>query len=474
MTRLPTIALLIAATLLGGCAQRDNLERILEKGQLRVVSRNSPTTWYDDKNGQTGFEYTLAGMFADELGVELVMVPAYSLPDIFVRLRRNDADLAAAGLLSDDLNAEFPRSEAYAVNQPEIVYRSGSRKPREPADMVGLKLVTLAGSVHSRYLDKLHDAGEDKLSWREIDAADSTELLDLVNTGKADIATVSSSEFEVQKGLYPRLRKAFDLGPPRDLVWYLRPDGDNTRLLERVNGFLAAMQQDGRLAALREQQFSLGQRVARIGSHTFTRKMRETLPEYRELIRQVASEYKMDWHLLAAMAYQESHWEPTAQSPTGVRGMMMLTEPTAEEMGVDDRLDPAQSLRGGTRYLKNIIRRLPQDIAEPDRTYMALAAYNIGRAHLEDARVLTERQGGDPHIWSDVMSRLPLLQNSKYYNDLKHGYARGQEAVTYVQNIRHYRSILEWEDITSNKPTPPANVADYLPAFLKGAKLRAL
>jgi len=188
----------------------------------------------------------------------------------------------------------------------------------------------------------------------------------------------------------------------------------------------------------------------------------------------VAAEYQMDWHLLAAVAYQESYWNPLATSPTGVRGMMMLTLPTAREMGVDDRLDAAQSLRGGARYLKNIKRRLPGDIHEPDRTWLALAAYNIGMGHLEDARVITERQGGDPHLWRDVIKALPLLQKSKHFQNTRYGYARGLEAATYVQNIRHYYSILEWQDIPENKALPPMRAEDYLPAAVSNVSLLAL
>ena len=147
---------------------------------------------------------------------------------------------------------------------------------------------------------------------------------------------------------------------------------------------------------------------------------------------------------------------------------------TAREVGVSDRLDAGQSLRGGARYFKQLKRRLPDDIYEPDRTYMALAAYNIGRGHLEDARLLTDRQGRDPHLWSDVMERLPQLQNSRYYQTVRHGYARGNEAVTYVQNIRHYQGILEWQDIARNKPLPPIETEQYLPEILETISLKAL
>ena len=154
--------------------------------------------------------------------------------------------------------------------------------------------------------------------------------------------------------------------------------------------------------------------------------------------------------------------------------MMMLTLPTAREMGVKDRLDPLQSLRGGARYLKNIKRRLPQRITEPDLTWFALAAYNIGMGHLEDARVITQRRGGNPDVWADVNQRLPLLQQSKYYESVRHGYARGSEPVNYVKNIQHYYNILQLHDIARNKPLPPVQTDDYLPAPVRGGKFTAL
>ena len=220
------------------------------------------------------------------------------------------------------------------------------------------------------------------------------------------------------------------------MVWYLAPGIDNTHLMIFINDFLERLNSDGTMARLREEHFGHTDGVSRISAHVFTQNMRQTLPLYRRLIRQVATEYQMDWHLLAAMAYQESRWDPNATSPTGVRGMMMLTKPTARELGVENRLDVTQSLRGGARYLKDLKRRLPKRLQEPDRTWMALAAYNIGLGHLEDARVLTERQGGNPrsvagcdaedyrfykspsttkkHVTATLVERKPLLWYRTY------------------------------------------------------------
>ena len=467
-----TLALLL---LLPGCARQDSLQHIQSSGKLTVVTRNSPTTYYQDKEGATGYEYALAGLLAEELGVELKIKTAFNLDEIFQRLQRGEADVAAAGLtLTGQREARYPHSAPYYQLTPQVVYVAGTYRPRRVGDLVDMSIVVLAGSSHAESLHALREGGMSGLDWREIPGADSMELLELVDSGEAQLAIIDSNEFSVQQSLYPRLKVAFDLGSQQDMVWYLAPDADNRRLQARIDQFIERLRADGTLESLREEYFGHTAGVSRISSHTFTRNMRRALPPYRDLIREVAEEYQMDWHLLAAIAYQESHWNPEAASPTGVRGMMMLTLPTAREMGVANRLDPGQSLRGGARYFKNIKRRLPKDIYEPDRTWLALAAYNIGMGHLEDARVMTERQGGDPHLWRDVMERLPLLQKIKYYQNTRYGYARGVEAANYVQNIRHYYSILEWQDIPDTKPLPPMRAGDYLPRVVKKLDLRAL
>lgn len=469
------IVLLAALPVLQGCEQTDSLDAIQASGELKVVSRNSPTTFFIGKSGPSGFEYDLAGLLAKDLGVTLDMEPAFSLSSIFHQLRRNEVNLAAAGLtLTDDRASQFPHSVPYFTTTPQVVYVAGTYRPRKIADMAGMRTVALAGSSHAEMLRGLQESEYPELAWDEIEEVDTMELLEMLKSGEAQLAIIDSTEFKVQQTLYPRLKVAFNLGAEQALVWYLPPNIDNARLLARINAFIEQRQADGTLTRLRELHFGHTRGISRIGSHTFLRKMHRSLPPYRSLIKQVANEYQLDWHLLAAIAYQESHWNPTATSPTGVRGMMMLTQTTAREMGVKNRLNPAQSLRGGARYFKNIERRIPKRIPKPDRIWMALAAYNVGMGHLEDARKLTEGQGGNPDRWRDVMERLPLLQKSKYYKHLRFGYARGQEAVTYVQNIRHYYSILEWQDIPGKQQSAPVDPQQYLPESLRGVRFRAL
>uniref|UniRef100_UPI003567924A transglycosylase SLT domain-containing protein n=1 Tax=Neptunomonas sp. TaxID=1971898 RepID=UPI003567924A len=156
-------------------------------------------------------------------------------------------------------------------------------------------------------------------------------------------------------------------------------------------------------------------------------------------------ETDIDWMLLAAVAYQESHWKADAVSPTGVKGIMMLTNAAAKEVNVMDRTDPIQSVIGGAQYLLNVKGKIPDRIPEPDHTWFALAGYNVGFGHLEDARILTQRANKDPDKWDDVREFLPLLSKKKYFSTVKYGYARGQEPVQYVANIKKYIELLEWE-----------------------------
>jgi membrane-bound lytic murein transglycosylase F len=479
--RTPTLALSLTLALLyllSACnGSGDALQRIQSRGELIVVTRNSPTTYYTDRDGPNGFEYALTSLLARDLGVELKVQTAFTLEGIFSMLLRGEADLAAAGLtLTEQRELEFPHCAPYYKLRPQVVYVAGNERPADIAKLAGRQIVVLADSSHVDELRQLQQEALPELEWEEVAGADTMELLELLDSGEAELAVIDSNEFEVQRSLYPRLKVAFDLLPEReqDMVWYLAPGADNTRLQAYVDQFLLRLQEDGTLNRLREQYFGHTEGFSRMSSHTFNRNMRSTLPTYKRLIQQVAAEYQLEWQLLAAIAYQESHWDPLATSPTGVRGLMMLTKPTAKEIGVSNRLDPLESLRGGARYLKNLRRRLPRSIEEPDRTWFALAAYNIGLGHLEDARVLTQRQGGSPDRWSDVLERLPLLQKSSHYRKTRYGYARGVEAANYVQNIRHYHNILKWQDISDNKPLPPLKIDDYLPQVLHGSDLSAL
>lgn len=462
--------------MLVGCGgPGDPLEQIRERGELHFITSNGPSTYYLGRDGPTGFEYDLAQRLADALEVELVVHQSFTLEELFAALQRGEADLAGAGLsLTAARLTRFASSIPYASQQPLVIYKVGEARPRRIADLKGLRVAAMADSSHVEMLEELRADERDWLQWNAINTSDPMELLVRVRDDESDVAIVDSRDFRLQQNLVPRLERAFDIGAERDIVWFLPKESEASKLLQFIDEFLAEQHSSDRLAELAQRHFYRDSEITRIDSQTFVRNIRRDLNDYRGLIEQVAREHQIPWEMLAAISYQESHWDPNAISPTGVRGMMMLTLPTASELGVSDRTDPQQSLRGGARYFKTLRRRLPDDILEPDRSWMALASYNIGMAHLEDARVLTQRRGGDPHLWSDVMEALPLLEEGEHYRTLRYGYARGLEAVRYVQNIRHYYRILSWQSAREARPLPPVDSSKYLPHSLRGLRLLAL
>ncbi|KLU18759.1 murein transglycosylase, partial [Proteus mirabilis] len=243
----------------------------------------------------------------------------------------------------------------------------------------------------------------------------------------------------VQQRIHPNVAVGFEVTESRPLTWYL-PDSEDNSLYAAMLDYFNQLSQEDVLARLEEKYFGHVGSFDYFDTISFITAIDSVLPNYQPLFEKYADTF--DWRLLAAMAWQESHWDPHATSPTGVRGLMMLTRPTASSMGVTDRLDPEESVRGGAQYLKHLLSRLPDSIPEDERIWFALAAYNIGFGHMLDARRLTEQQNADPDSWLDVKSRLPLLSQKKYYENLPYGYARGHEAYRYVENIRRYQLSL--------------------------------
>ena len=241
---------------------------------------------------------------------------------------------------------------------------------------------------------------------------------------------------------------ALDLQVEGPIAWAFRKD-DGDSLLRRADEYLIKARREGVLAQVHDRYYGHTERFDYVGTRAFVRHFDSRLPRYRQAFEQAGNAHGVDWRLLAAIGYQESHWRAEAVSPTGVRGIMMLTKATAEYLDVEDRLDPESSIFGGAEFYARQTERIPDSVEEPDRTWMALAAYNVGFNHLLDARQIVEWEGGDPDAWVDVSKALPLLAKERWYSRVKYGYARGWEPVLYVNNIRNSDNILRW--ITANE-----------------------
>jgi membrane-bound lytic murein transglycosylase F len=196
------------------------------------------------------------------------------------------------------------------------------------------------------------------------------------------------------------------------------------------------------LKRLVDRYYGHALRMNSVDSGALLEKIPTLLPTLKPHFREAETLSGVDWRLLAAIGYQESHWDPSATSPTGVRGLMMLTDETADRLQVKNRLDARDSIIGGARYFALLKEALHPRIGEPDKTFLALAAYNLGLGHLEDARIVAQQAKLNPDKWQDVRQVLGKLAEPETFTTLKHGYARGFEALQLVDNVRNYYDIL--------------------------------
>ncbi|MGI9229069.1 MAG: membrane-bound lytic murein transglycosylase MltF [Gammaproteobacteria bacterium] len=458
------LLILLPALFLSACGERvSHLEKILEAGVIRVVTRQSPTTYYIGEDGETGLEYELINSFSAGLGVEFEMLVIDNPADLPRLLLKDEADLAAAGLIrdtSDDEQLVF--GPGYQEITKHVVYRNGDRRPRGLDDIYPHKLHLSAGMIQDAALEE-YDQQYPYLEW-EIHTDEATaDLLGMVESGEILYAVAYSNEIGHARLLNPEIRVAFDISAKQPLSWLLKMDDDDDSLMQAVQQFHWKISDNGELDELIQQFYGPTSKFDYVDSRKFIDRYRRRLPELLPFFHEAAEEFDLDWRLLAAVSYQESHWEEDARSPTGVRGLMMLTQETAKQVGVSNRLDPQQSIWGGAKYLSGLAVRFPARIAEPDRTWLMLAAYNIGFRHLEDARVMTESKGGNPDLWENVRRYLPQLSKKKWYTRTRHGYARGYQAVTFVQNIRKYYSVLVQlapEQAIPDEPLPEPRLID--------------
>lgn len=425
------------------------LTKIQQQGVLKVATRNSPTTYYESAHGPAGVEYELVEAFAKKLGVKTEYIVTDDLQEILTLVDTGAVDLAAAGLtVTSEREKQVRFAPAYQRITSKLIFKQGKKWPRNISQLDGeLRVV-----AHSAYSQALIEAKEfhPNLHWSETSEQTAEELLLMVLDETIDYTIVDSTELDLNRRFYPELAVAFTLGEPQNLAWAFANNDDYSLFSETIE-FFGRQQTTGSIAHLQEKYYGHVERFDYVGARRFHQATDRKLDRYKDWFEK-AAEDDIDWRLLAAISYQESHWKPKAKSPTGVRGMMMLTLSTAKQLGITNRLDPQQSINGGAKYLRKVLSRVPKRIQEPDRTWLALAGYNVGWGHVEDARVITQKQGADPDKWSDVKERLPLLQKSKWYKQTKFGYARGSEPVRYVDNIRRYFDVLVWQDEQNQEP----------------------
>jgi membrane-bound lytic murein transglycosylase F len=456
-------ALLLPPVLLapsfGGGDHGGLLGEIHARGALRVVTLNSPTTYYQGREGPAGLEYDLARAYAEHLGVDLEVIVRTSIAEVLEAADAGVADIAAAGLTITERSLLQRRfAPSYDTVREVVVCREGGRAPADLDTLDAAEIVVAEASSYAATLQRLEAQGH-AVRWREEPGATVDVLLEDVSAGRAECTLADDHQLDLSHRYYGGVVAAVTLPVERRLSWAVG-EGRSWRS--------AALESDLRSwfgrRATRDLVVQLGERyygfspesVEPAHAAAFRRAMETELPRYRDLFEAEAERAEIPWTLLAAVAYQESHWNPEARSPTGVRGMMMLTLPTARALGVANRLDTLESTRGGARYLKRLRDRMPETITGEDRWWFAAASYNLGWGHVMDARALTARLGKNPNQWSEVREVLPLIEDPAFHEDLRYGYARGREAQTYVRRVRDFADMLEkrFDGVAPVEPDP--------------------
>jgi membrane-bound lytic murein transglycosylase F len=441
----------VLALALAACtpAPQSSMDQVRSRGELRVVMLTGPTSYYQGAHGPEGFEYRLASAFAQRLGVKLTVQAVGDTAAVRAALRHGRADLAAAQISVDPkwLSLGLP-TDTYQELPQVVIQGRGRTRAHDLAGLHAAPIVVLASSPQAAMLRSLRDdAGYHELTWKEIPEGGST-LLKLVTDGEAEYAVMDAAQFEFAQHLYPEASVAFKLADERPLQWVVRTDAAD--LVHEANLFLAEVKGSGELVRIAQTASAESGDFDYSEARRFRTDIADRLPEIRSLFEEAASVTGIDWRLLAAVGYQESRWQMQAASGDGARGIMMLTNDAASTVGVTDRGDQRQNILGGAKYLAQAFAIIPKRIPEPERTWFALAAYNAGYGHLEDARVLAQMRGKNPDSWDDVHDQLPLLAEETWFTRLKRGYARGWEPARFVDQVRQYLAVLEWGDNTPN------------------------
>ncbi len=436
-------SLSLSALLLERSIPQTHLEKVIESGELRVISRNGPTTYYEGANGLTGYGYKLVKGFADQLGVKLVIINEAQSP--LTRLLNGQEDLVAAAITTSEAgNLPVRFADPHRQIQFELISRVDQPTPTDLASLKGMA-VEITPEMAQHPAIKAIQAANPNILWQLASTNDQSDLLSRVHRGQLALALVDSDTFLLHQYSFVNAQPAFSLGEPQNIAWAFAAKMDDS-LYQQAQSYLQQIKQSGRLDKITAEFFQPNDEMTSVDALLLGQHLEQRLMPYMDDMKRAPQQFQIDWRLLAAIGYKESQWLTKIESPTGVKGMMMLTQQTAKAMGVANREDPQQAIFGAAKLFRYLLDKQPASIEGEDRVHFALACYNQGMGHIEDARRLTQRTGGNPNRWQDVRERLPLLSLSQYYSQSKHGYMRGKEPVVFVDKVWDYYKMLVWHE----------------------------
>ena len=430
---------------------------IQQRGVLLYGTRASLLSYFNVGDNIIGYEYQLLKKFTQAQGLELKPILYNNNGDLFNDLQNGQIDIAGGHLtITKDRSEIFNFTAAINQTRIDLITHLDHRNKTDIQDYKNTKGLIIENSSYQELLNEMTEFKPTDLST----VADITlfEIIRKINSKEIDYTFGDSEIINIYQHFIPGIYQTVELTEETDTAFMLRKYRSED-LKQQLDEFITHAKQTQLLKQLKDQILLHLPDIDIANTVTFFDKLQTTWPQIKDLVFQVAEENNFDKALLAAISYQESHWEVDAQSFTGVIGLMMLTSSAAEDMDVVDRADPRQSLEGGIRYLRYMQSKIPDRIVEPHKTLMALAAYNVGYGHLEDARILTQNAGKDADSWFELEPFLAQLNNPSIEHELKYGNADGKTAVIYVNNIMTFKQLMNWKinkEMKATNKAPPS------------------
>lgn len=440
--------------------QPRTLEQIRRSGELRALVAYSATSYFLYKGQPMGYEYELLRRLADDLGLELRVRIARDLDEMLDILERGEVDLVAHGLaITQERKERVAFAEYLYLTRQVLVQRKPEHWRKLSRDEIRDRLVqdpvqligdTVSLRLHSSYMDRARNLAKEIGGSIVIDtlngALSTDEIIKKVVDREIKYTFADQNLARINASYYPILDVSVPVSFSQRIAWAVHPRSN--QLLKAINAWLSQEKKEADFFVIYNKYFKNRSSFAQRARSPFYSLNQEQISPFDPLIKEEARQLGWDWKLLASMVYQESRFDPEATSWSGARGLMQLMPATAEELGVSDRRDATESLRGGIQYLNQLYRRFDEVPDSLQRIKFTLAAYNCGYSHVSDARKLADLSGLNKNRWdNNVDSMLLSLRSPSQYNreEVQAGYVRGEEPYRYVREIferyEHYRSL---------------------------------
>ena len=449
-----------------GCGKREaaDLPEIQARGTLRVLTRNNYSCFFLYRGEERGFEYELARKFAEELGVKIEVVIPPHASDLIPWLRAGKGDLVAASIPFQELASRgVASSRPYDFTRVAVVVRKDNEALKSILDLPGHQVWVRKDLHLLEHLQALNRRLKGKIKIIPLRSEfDLEDVLVLLSQGKIDATVAYSHMAELEINYYPNLKIAFEISGDLPLSWQVRKS--SPLLLEAANRFWEKTYRSTFHNMLMRRYYIYS--PARYRQAHWQVKEKGQISPYDRLIRKYAEKNGLEWTLLAALIYEESRFDPEAESFTGALGLTQLTTTTAYALGISNPVEPRAAIRGGARYLRQL-RDSFGSVPEAERMNFALAADLVGTEHIRAAQDLAWQKNLNPKGWiGGIKETLPLLVEKEYYQKSKSGYCPCGAVVEYVKSVLDraeiYRTLVETEAPDFTEEPEEKGIADQV------------